>query len=85
MTMKTHENENVFSTFDLALATVISLWHPLVDIDKSQNPHRALFIFERSKKLDATVDKYWKRELLIEPRQYFEQLKTLKGRLYAHE
>ena len=85
MTMKTHENENVFSTFDLALATVITLWHPVVDIDKSQNPHRALFIFKRSKKLDDTVNKYWKRELLVEPRLYFEQLKTLKGRLYAHE
>ncbi len=83
--MKREELINYFQTFDLALATVISLSFPLLDLDKTQNPHRALFIFQRNKKLDETVDKYWKRELLVEPRQYFEQLKTLKGRLYAHE
>lgn len=74
-----------FSTSDLALSTAISLWFPLQEIDKSQNPRRALFIFSRSNELDEIVDKYWKKELLVEPRQYFEQLKALKGRLYSHE
>lgn len=84
MTMKTHVNENVFSTSDLALATTISIWCQLQDVDK-QNPHRAFFIFNRSKQLDELVDKYWKRELAVEPRQYFDQLKSLKARLYSNE
>lgn len=77
--------KNSFSTFDLALATAISVWFPLQEVDKSQNPHRALFVFNRSSELNELVDKYWKKELLVEPRQYFEQLKALKGRLYSHE
>ena len=84
MTMKTHVNENTFSTSDLALATTLSIWCQLEQVDKS-NPHRALFIFSRSQKLDEVVDKYWKRELSVEPRQYFDQLKSLKARLYSNE
>jgi hypothetical protein len=73
-----------FSTADLALATTVSIWFPLQQVDK-KNPRRALFTFERSKELDELVDKYWKRELQVEPRQYFDQLKSLKARLYSNE
>lgn len=69
---------------DLALATVLSLFFPISSIDK-QNPRKAEFIFERSRKLEELINQYWKKELLVEPRQYFDQLKSLKARLYASE
>jgi hypothetical protein len=84
MTMKTDVNENAFSTHDLALAATISIWFPLQLLVKT-NPHRAMFIFNRSKELDELVEKYWKKELRIEPRQYFDQLKSVKARLYSDE
>lgn len=85
MTMKTeHVNENIFATSDLALASTVCIWFPLQDVDKT-NPKRALFLFNRHKKLDELIERYWKKELVVEPRQYFDQLKSLKARLYSNE
>ena len=74
-----------FSTFDLALAATICLWFPLEIVDKSQDSHKVLFIFRNSKELAELINKYWKKELLVEPRQYFDQIKALKTRIYAKE
>ena len=80
----TELNEDIFSTSDLALAAILSIWFPLQKVDK-RNPRRALFVFHRSKKLDNLLKKYWEKKLAIEPRQYFDQLKSLKARLYSNE
>lgn len=84
MTINKHVNKKVFETSDLALSTTISIWFPLQSVDKSE-PRRVVFIFERTKDLDELVDKYWRKELLVEPRLYFDQLKSLKARLYSNE
>lgn len=74
-----------FSTYDISLSTAISIWLPIEKVDKSQNPHKVLFVFHRSPELDELVSKYWKKELLVEPRQFFDQLKALKGRIFSNE
>lgn len=74
-----------YITSDLALVTAISLFLPIDEIDKT-NPRKAQFIFRHDKKrLDELLNKYWNRELLVDPRAYFDQLKALKVRLYASE
>ncbi len=73
-----------FTSSDLALVTAVSLFFPILSIDKT-NPHKALFWFNRVEGLDDVVERFWKRELLIEPRQYFDQLKSIKARLYGNE
>jgi len=73
-----------YKTSDLSLATTLSLYCPITDIEK-QNPRKAEFIFERNQELDDLLDRYWKKELLVEPRTYFDQLKALKARLYGNE
>lgn len=78
------DRQSVFISSDLALAAVVSIYFPIVIIDK-ENPRKAQFVFNRSKNLSDLVDKYWKKELQIEPRQYFDQLKALKARLYGNE
>ena len=78
------DTQNVFVSSDLALAAVVSIYFTIVIIDK-ENPRKAQFVFNRSKNLSDLVDKYWKKELLVEPRQYFDQLKALKARLYGNE
>lgn len=75
--------KDFFSTFDLALATAVSIHFPISSIDRTLDSRKALFVFRRSSKLDQIVDRYWQRGLLIEPRQYFDQLKVLKERLYS--
>lgn len=70
-----------FFSSDLALVTAISIFFPIVEIDK-QNPRKVLFKFSRNKKLETFIDRYWKKELRIEPRSFFDQLKALKARIY---
>lgn len=83
--MNQEKLKDTFSTFDLALAAAISLYYPLETIDRSQDSRRVLFIFSRNQKLSELVDRYWKKELLVEPRQYFDQIKAMKARLYSND
>jgi hypothetical protein len=74
-------NEN-FSTQDLALATAVSLFHPLEAIDRESNPRKAQFVFKRDARLDELIARYWRRELKVEPQAYFDAMRAIKGRLY---
>ncbi len=82
MNIKTgHE---AFTSSDLAIVAAISLHCPIIEIDKT-NPKKAQFVFERNPKLDSLIRKYWNKELLVEPRAYFDALKAIKTRLYAND
>lgn len=70
-----------FATSDLSLATTISLWYPLEFVDQA-NPTKAQFLFKREDHLDELVASYWKRELKVEPQEFFSQLRSIKSRLY---
>lgn len=82
MSMKTiSDTAEFYQTSDLACAAALSLFAPLEDVDKSE-PRRAYFIFKNTRTLERLVDKFRKRELQVEPRAYFDQIKALKTRLY---
>jgi len=70
-----------FSTTDLYLAVVLSVFFPIDSIDKS-NPQKGVFTFKRQDGLDNVIEAYWRRELKIEPQSLFTQLKAIKTRLY---
>lgn len=70
-----------YSSSDLNLVTVVSLYYPIDSIDKA-NPQKAIFNFKRESGLDDLVANYWARRLQIEPQTLFSQLRTLKTRLY---
>ena len=70
-----------YSSSDLGLSTVISLFYPIDYIDKS-NPQKAVFNFKRESGLDELVANYWARRLQIEPQAFLSQLKAIKTRLY---
>lgn len=73
-----------FTTSDLSICTaLISFDFDLVSLDKSDSK-KVVFSFENSKKLQETINKYWKKELRVEPRQFFENLKSIKSRLYGN-
>lgn len=84
MTQYDNAEANYYYTSDLALATAISLWYPIDAIDR-QNPRKASFLFKRNAKLNELLEAYWKRELKIEPQEYFNQLKAIKARLYSEK
>jgi hypothetical protein len=78
------KEKKLFRTSDLALATTISLFYPIEAIDK-HNPRKAYFVFKREEGLDELIEKYWKGELRIEPKTFFNQLRIIKARLYGSE
>ena len=73
---------NYFSTSDIALAAVLSLYFPVDSLDK-RNPSRVEFLFERRSELDALIQRYWSRALEVEPQAFFSSLKNLKNRIYS--
>ena len=79
--MNINNQTNEYQTSDLACAAVLSLFLPLQDVDK-RDPRRAHFLFERTAELESIVAEYQRRELQVEPRAYFDQIKALKTRLY---
>ena len=83
MTSELSQND-FYSTSDLALATVLSLYYPIEAIDKS-DPKRASFYFKRDENLDNLLEQYWRKELKIEPQSFFQQLRIVKARLYNEE
>lgn len=70
-----------FQTTDLSLVAVISLWLPIEEIDRT-NPRKAIFLFNKCRRLDELVNSFWRKELKVEPQAYFSQLKAIKARLY---
>lgn len=73
--------KDFYQTTDLACAAALSLFLPIEAIDKT-NPRLAYFTFRKSEELDRLIEAFWSRQLKVEPRAYFDQLKALKTRLY---
>ena len=75
-----------FETFDLGLAAaMVSSGLTLETIQKHARDKRAAFFFEKSKDLDALVQMYWKRDMVIEPQTYFNALRMIKSRIYSNQ
>ena len=70
-----------WKTADLGLATTISLFYPIKDIDRT-NPGKVHFLFEHNKKLNNLIEDYWQGKIKVEPATYFSQLRNVKARLY---
>ncbi len=75
------KNQNQYKTTDLACAAAMALFVSINAIELSE-PRRAVFVFEKNSKFDVLLNKYWQGRLKIEPRAYFDQLKSLKTRIY---
>ena len=82
MTQET--NKALYQTSDLSLASTLSLWYPIQQIIRS-NPRKSIFVFEKTKELLKLVDSYYRDEVKVSPQTFFNQLRTIKARLYANE
>ena len=81
MTM-TKDNKGVFRTTDLSLTAALCVSGFIVEEMDRVSPQRSVFIFENNEELLEAVNQYWRRELRVEPQDYFNQLKTIKARIY---
>lgn len=74
-------NTNLYQTADMACVAALSLFFPIEAIDRSGG-RRVLFLFKHSPELDLFLEQFWKGEILVEPRAYFDSVKAVKTRLY---
>lgn len=82
MTM-THEQPSAdFRSADLALAAALCVVGFVIEEIEKTVTGRAVFIFNDTPELQASVDKYWRGEMVVDPQAYFNQLKILKSRIY---
>lgn len=71
-----------FSTSDLALAALLSLSFPLKQVTPLTSS-KVSFHFSQNADLKECLDKYLRRQCVVEPQTYFAQLKWVKTQVYA--
>jgi len=80
------ENEKIFSTRDLYLAsTLMTLGFKTVGIDFQLEGNRDMpvgyFNFEETEILREAESEYWQGEIAIDPRQFITNMKGLKSQV----
>lgn len=75
------QDELVFKTSNFSLATTLSLFEPLDNITW-KDKDTAEFVFIKTPNLDLCVERYFNHDLLVDPQNFYYQLKQLKSRLY---
>ena len=74
---------NVFTTYDLGVAAaLLCADFELLALDRA-NPRKVLFIFRRAPRVEDTANSYFAGRLELNAREFFDQLKALKNRLYS--
>jgi hypothetical protein len=76
--MNKYNASEIFKTSDLPLAATLYLYKPIEFIDKSDS-QRVVFAFVRSEEIDRFIEQFWKNELKVNPRFFFESLKSIKS------
>ncbi len=72
-----------FETQDFCLAaTVHCFGNPVAGVEMGEEG-RATFHFENVPECSRLLEGFWRYQLQVEPRAYFNALKAIKARLYA--
>ncbi len=75
-------NKQSYNTTDISLAAYLSLRHKTLGVQDA-NERRATFIFEGDETaINDDVDKFYKREGMVEPREFFDAIRSMKSMLY---
>ncbi len=74
-----------YLTFDLGCSSaLVSSGFELVSLDKS-NPKKVQFIFHRELGIEKVADDYFADRLSLKARGFFDNIKSIKNRLYSSE
>lgn len=81
MRMQPIHVDNLFRTSDFPLVATLTIWLPITAVDRT-DPRRTCFLFDRSNELDALLEGYNRRTLLVPPEAFYHAMKSVKVRLY---
>jgi hypothetical protein len=85
MTQQLHNNQDTtYVTYDLALCCTLLCFDFTLAGLETTDQRKVGFVFEESEKLQNAIKKYWDNRLVVNPKDYFNTLKDLKSRIYAH-
>lgn len=71
-------------TYDLGLAAaLITKGYQILKVDK-ENPKKVEFTFQDRKSIEETATNYFNGKLEVEPQSYFNNIKTIKNRIYSN-
>ena len=73
-----------YRTTDLALAATLGMLGVFVIRIDPEDEYRKAFVFGDSDALRELVKNYYNNELKVEPRRFFDQIKSLKSRIYSN-
>jgi len=74
-----------YSTYDLGCSSaLVNSGFELVSLNKS-NPKKVQFIFQRKDGIEKIVDDYFSNRLELKARGFFDDIKSIKNRLYSSE
>lgn len=76
------DKSKLYKTNSLALASAISLFFPVIEIEKDELENNCAFCFEDTPQLRELISNYWNKKLLVDASEHFDQIKTLKARIY---
>lgn len=75
--------KKVWTTYDLGVAAaLLCSGYELYSLDRA-NPRKAMFVFRYAATIDDTANAYIADRLELNARAFFDQLKSLKNRLYS--
>ncbi len=75
-------NKKLFSTTDFNTIVVLSYFNYKIEKMDKENPKRTIFYFKIDKNLEIILNRFWKKELLVEPLVFFSLIKEIKSRIY---
>lgn len=82
---KQYNSDEILATFDLGCAVaLITANFELLTLDR-ENPRKVKFIFRREVGIEKVADDFWSNRLEQKSRSYWDNIKTLKNRLYSGE
>ncbi len=75
--------KNYYKTSDLALAATLTLFFPIIGINKL-NSFKFEFLFRHNEHIQKLIQTYWQGDIKVEPQSYFNSIKRLKNMIYNH-
>ena len=81
MNMEKNSNQGFYRVSDFPLVVSLFMHLPIVAVDRT-DPKRISFLFEASKELEVLLATYHRREMRVDPLDFYHAMKSVKARLY---
>jgi hypothetical protein len=78
-----NQYEAEFRTSEISLAaTLVAFGYPLDFLERTDSS-KVFFVFKRDSQLDEIIQRFWSRNLTVEPLTLFESQRYLKSRIFG--